>query len=69
MITIEIVLPNGSSITSLPLEVTKEEFLEDLDEEDFVDFPAFDLEGKEIVFCVSTSRIFRDCILVFREVE
>lgn len=69
MITVEIVLPNGSSITSLPLATTREEFLEDLNEIDFADFPAFDAEGKEVVFCVSTSRIFRDCVLIFREVE
>jgi hypothetical protein len=68
MITVEIVLSSEASATSLPLDATKEEILDAINKDSWIDFPCQDSIGPCVV-CVPTELIRTTCPIVIREVE
>ena len=70
MITVEIVFRDQErAFRSEPLEATKEEFLEALNTDDFIDFPVKNDAGEVVTFCIASSQVESKCYLIFREVE
>jgi hypothetical protein len=70
MITVEIVFRDkGNAIVSEPLEATKEEFLQAIQDEDFVDFPVRNEAGEIVTFCIASFQIESQCFLIFQDVQ
>jgi hypothetical protein len=70
VITVEIILPSTRSATSAPLEATKDEILQAIDTDTWIDFPCDEPGASErFTLCLPTQFVRERCALVIREVK